>query len=431
MTDRSTDGPDSVDAPTVREQIRQARGKFVAMVGTYSLGAFNDNFFKQAAILLAVDAGMKDLRGTALVLFSLPFILLAAPAGWLADRFAKRHIVIATKLLELAAMICGAVGIWTGSWPLILTMVCLMGAQSALFSPALNGSIPELYPASYVVRANAHVKIAVTAAILLGVSAAGVLELDELGSLFGVPAGRAVVAGLALLVALIGVGGSFGVPHRPPANPRAEFPWTGPLDTLHQWRLVGRDRLLTITLLGDVFIWFIGSLQLLQVVVLGLEQFHFGKGWTAALSGSEMIGVAIGGVLAGRLARGRRWYRVLAPSLIALAALMLGVWGVGFLPEGTHLIALLVLLGAAGVPGGMVMISCEAFIQVRPAPERKGEVIAAANCAAFLGILLAGAVSIPLGWWFDPTTSFALLAGPTFAVAVALWWALRREDHRD
>ena len=59
------------------------------MVTTYSLGVFNDNFFKQAAMLLAVAAGKSELQGTAAILFSLPFILFSAPAGWLADKFIK------------------------------------------------------------------------------------------------------------------------------------------------------------------------------------------------------------------------------------------------------------------------------------------------------------------------------------------------------
>ena len=36
------------------EAIRRGRGKFACMAGAYTLGVFNDNFFKQAAMLLAV-----------------------------------------------------------------------------------------------------------------------------------------------------------------------------------------------------------------------------------------------------------------------------------------------------------------------------------------------------------------------------------------
>ncbi len=52
-------------------------------------------------------------------------------------------------------MLAGAAGIITAPGGSIFTMLALMGLQSTLFSPALNGSIPELYPAEYVTRANA------------------------------------------------------------------------------------------------------------------------------------------------------------------------------------------------------------------------------------------------------------------------------------
>ena len=46
-----------------REAIRQARGAFAGMAGAYTLGVFNDNFFKQAACLLALAAGVNWLQG--------------------------------------------------------------------------------------------------------------------------------------------------------------------------------------------------------------------------------------------------------------------------------------------------------------------------------------------------------------------------------
>ena len=67
--------------------IRKGRAKFIAMAVTYFLGVFNDNFFKQAALLLAIAAGLSKLQGDATLYFSLPFVLFSAYAGWLADRF--------------------------------------------------------------------------------------------------------------------------------------------------------------------------------------------------------------------------------------------------------------------------------------------------------------------------------------------------------
>ena len=55
---------------------------FPSMAGAYFLGVFNDNFYKQAVLMLAVAAGHNAMQGYALAVFTLPFVLLAAPAGW-------------------------------------------------------------------------------------------------------------------------------------------------------------------------------------------------------------------------------------------------------------------------------------------------------------------------------------------------------------
>jgi len=156
------------------QEVKAARGRFLAMAATYFLGVFNDNLFKQAALLLAVTAGLSGLQGTATALFSLPFILFSAYGGWLADKYSKRQVIIGVKFLELFAMVLGAYGIYTMNWTWILAMVFLMGLQSAFFGPALNGSIPELYPRWYVTKANALLKLVTTLAILLGMAFAGI-----------------------------------------------------------------------------------------------------------------------------------------------------------------------------------------------------------------------------------------------------------------
>ena len=59
-------------------------------------------------------------------------------------------------------MLIGAAGAITGNWLCILTMIFLIGAQATFFSPALYGSIPELYPVAYIPKANAILKLAIT-----------------------------------------------------------------------------------------------------------------------------------------------------------------------------------------------------------------------------------------------------------------------------
>lgn len=403
----------------LKARIRRARGLFAAMVAAYALGVFNDNYFKQVAVLKAqYTPGMAWLKGLALGMFALPYLLFSAYAGWLADRFAKRNIIIGTKIWELAAMLTGAVGVLTGSWVLILGMVFMMGFQSAVFGPALNGSIPELYPASHVTQANASVKVFTTAAILLGMVTAGYCVVIE-GSAFGRPLKHVIVASVAVTVSLVGVAASFGVPRRPAADPTARIPWAGPVDTIRQLIRIGKDPLLAKTVLSDVFVWSVGALQLIIIPGIGERQFGMDQAGSSNLMFAMLVGIAIGGMTAPRLARGARWYRVLVPSAIAIGLLSFAAPAVMLLPRDVSLWVMGLLLGLLGVAGGLFMIPCESFIQVRPPAERRGTVIAAANFGVFAGIVLAGVLSMCLDGILAPSTFLALTG--LVSVPFALW----------
>lgn len=403
----------------LRTLVRRARSQFSAMAGTYFLGVFNDSLYKQAVLLL-----VPALQGYVIVLFTLPFILLAAPAGFLADRFPKRNVVIASKVLELLAMLAGAAGIVLGNLPLIFLMTVVMATQSTIFSPALNGSIPELYPSAYVTRANALLKAATTAAILVGTAVAG-FALD-VGQGQGSLSGRWAVAASVVLVAVLGVLASLGVPRRPAGNPRVTFPWRGPLDTLAVLWEARRDPLLATILMADGFIWFVASLQLTLINILGRQQLGASPTVTSCLVVAELVGVAGGGLLAGRIAVGRRWHRVLVPAGAVLAAALLAVGLTPFLPAGAMVPAVAGLLAVAGAAGGVMLVPCESFFQVHARPEQRGQILAAANFAAFAGILLSGPAFQLLEFLVRPTTAFAV-SGLVVAVGVwAIGFLLRR-----
>jgi len=416
----------SAQDATLRQQIRQARGKFIAMATAYSLGVFNDSFFRNSVIMLAVAAAKPGFSGLVMLLFALPYLLVAAPAGWLADRFPKRRIVIGAKGLEVVAMACGAIGIWTNFWPLMLAMAFLMGMQSAFFSPSLNGSIPELYPASYVTAANAKLKVATTGAILLGIAvAAATLGLEEVA--FGdTSVGQVVVGVGVLVVALLGLAASFGVPRRKAADPNARFPWTGPVDTVFELLRIRKDRLLATTISCSVFMFSVGTALIIVIYELGEHQYGLTKPMTGGLVFVESCGVAVGGLLSSRLARGKRWYRVLSPCALGMGLAMLGVWGATLLPGSWQLPIIFPLLGIAGLFGGLMLVPCEAFIQVRPVPERKGAVIAAANFAVFTGIMLSGLAAEGLLHLLNlaPTTCFAPVGALALLMAGVLAVAL-------
>jgi acyl-[acyl-carrier-protein]-phospholipid O-acyltransferase/long-chain-fatty-acid--[acyl-carrier-protein] ligase len=409
----------------LKDRIRKARAKFAAMAGTYFMGVFNDNLFKQSAMLMAVAAGKSYLQGYATVIFTLPFIVLAAQAGWLADKFPKRSVVISAEVLELAAMIFGALGVIYGSWILMLIMLGVEGVQAAIFSPALNGSIPELYPAEYVLTANAIIRMISTAAILAGIAAAGFV-LDIKGFIGQIPLNRAVVSMLVIGVSVGGVLMSFGVARIGAAAPAVKFPWRGPIETLKVLYRTRFDSLLAIAIAANAFFWFIGALEVLVLNQLGISQFKFSNSLTSGLVVAEFVGIAAGGLLSIYFTKKIKWYRLLAPLAVILAVSMLSIAAAPYFYGQAKFIYLFAVLAVMGISGGMYAIPLEAFIQVRPAADCKGATIAAANFAAFSGVLLSG----PVLNFFNvlnimPANDFAVMGVTTLIVAIFLFVFLR------
>jgi MFS family permease len=381
-------------------------------------------------MLIAVGAGRTGIQGIAAMAFLLPFVLFAAPAGWAADRVAKRSGVVAAKATELLGAAVGAAGLVTGKLWLMVGMVGLMGLQSAFFSPALNGGIPELFARGEVTRVNAVFRLLVTVGILVGTASAGIV-LDFAGpSLFGAAFGRGALACAIVGFGVVGLAVSFGVPRRRAADPARPFPWAGPADTLRELRAACEDRLLGAIIGAAVFIWSLGALQLLLINPMGLSQFGLSKGHTGFLVAAQMLGIGLGGMLAARLAKGERWHRVLAPAAFAMALFLGAVSALPSLPAGWQVPLLYPLLGLVGAAGGLILIPCESFIQVRPAPERKGAVWASANFAVFLGMAVASGLSNLLNRLLLPTQSFGLLALSALLFGLAVGPILRREAGR-
>jgi len=424
------------DADLLMARVRRARGKFAAMAATYCLGVFNDNFFKQAACLIAIYIGRPELQGVAVVIFTLPWLLFAAPAGWMADRFPKRHVVIGAKMLELAAMICGGIGVITLNWTLVMIMMFLMALQSTIFSPALNGSIPELFPPSYVIRANSKLKMVIMLGNLVGIILAGVIlnlktPVPQL-PIDGLTLGRLTVGLGVIGISVIGVVVSFGVAGRPAADPSVRFPWSGPVNTVRELWAMRRDRLLATVVAADAFVWFVAVLQILIINQLGKARFGLDEQQTSFLLVPELVGVAIGGLLAGWLATGERWYRVLAPAMGLLAA-MTGLLAITpHLPTDAQLPWVVGGLFLAGLAGGVLLIPLESFFQIRPAPEKKGAVIAAANFAGFLGMMVSGVVDLLMqAIHLAPAYRFGVVGALALLVAVWLRKTLRKEAAGD
>ncbi len=235
-------------------------------------------------------------------------------------------------------------------------------------------SFPELYPPAYVVTANGIIAAAVNIAILLGIAGAGFV-LDIKGAVRDVPLGMFLAAAIGLSVAFITFVISFFVPRFPAASPKARFPWQGPWESVITLAQTSGDSLLANSIFAKAFFWFAASLQILVINPLGLTQFGLTKTMTSVLIVIELVGVGIGSLLAPLIAKGEKWYRVLAPSGVVMAIAMFAVTAVPYLPLFTHKTVVIAALAVLGIAGGVFSYSGNQFRsgQARPRNERQND----------------------------------------------------------
>jgi MFS family permease len=107
----------------------------------------------------------------------LPALLLALPAGALADSFDRRHLLIGTQVYLLVVGVILTVLTAAGQMPpsLLLTLTFALGVGQALTLPAWQALIPELVPRNDLPAASALGGISVNLARAIGPAVAGLL----------------------------------------------------------------------------------------------------------------------------------------------------------------------------------------------------------------------------------------------------------------
>ena len=369
--------------PEEKKQVLKARKNFAAIAASYFMGLFNDNFYKEAAVILAVSQGKTKLQAFAMGLFTICYIMFTAQSGWFADKYPKRNVIIAAKLVELIAMIAGAIGIWYMYWPLVLLMIGIMGAQSALFSPAMNGAIPELYPEWYVPKANAIVKVISTIGIFTGMIVAGPV-LDRAGTIMNIPASRFIVGLLVLIAGIIGLLTAFGAPKRKAGGTHEKFPLFGPINSIFEYLKTRKDPLLFMAINTNVVIWFIASLMTMLIVNLATGQLGLSSTVTVIMKVMFMAGISVGGFISNIITKKYSWEKVVVKAVTGVGVSLSLFFFFSYFPESIRLYTMYALIIIAGVSGGICLIPITSFIQIRPAADRKGQVIAASNFAIFI-----------------------------------------------
>src|SRR5262249_3871447 len=151
--------------------------RFAPLFWCQFFAAFNDNFLKNALVILIVfrlgEAGGAAWVTVAGAVFMLPFLLLSGLAGEIADRHDKAAVAAVLKLKEIAAAGVAVAGFILQSIPLLFFALFLFGVLAALFAPVKYGLLPERLSREELPAGNALVETATFLAILAGTIAGG------------------------------------------------------------------------------------------------------------------------------------------------------------------------------------------------------------------------------------------------------------------
>ncbi|CAK14280.1 MFS transporter [Pseudomonas entomophila] len=398
--------------------------RFLPFFITQSLGAFNDNLFKQSLILailykLSLEGDRSIWVNLCALLFILPFFLFSALAGQFGEKFAKDRLIRAIKLAEIVIMAIGATGFVTHHLELMLVALFAMGTHSALFGPVKYSILPQALREEELVGGNGLVEMGTFLAILAGTIGAGVLMSS---SQYAVLAAAGVVG-----TAVLGYLASRWIPRAAAAAPQMKLDWNIFKQSWLTLRLgLGQTPAVSRSIVGNSWFWFVGAIYLTQIPAYAKDWLHGDETVVTLVLTLFSVGIAIGSLLCERLS-GRKVEIGLVPfgSFGLTVFGLLWWWHSGDVPAGAVPHDWLALLGMSqawwimlsivglGIFGGFYIVPLYALIQARTPEDQRARVIAANNILNALFMVVSAIVTIVL-------LSVAKLSIPQLFLVVSL-----------
>ena len=407
--------------------------RFLPLFSTQFLGAFNDSLFKQAVVLFVTyqlfSDPAKELQFSAIAqgLFILPFFLLSALSGQLADDHDKARLIRIIKLAEIGIMAVGGAGLLLSNIPLMLAAVFAMGVHSTFFGPIKYAILPQHLHKDEVLGGTGLVEAGTYIAILLGTILAGVLA----------PA-PVLAAAATVGFALCGFLAGREVPPAPPAADRIPFDRhiirasvALVSATMHVPRLF-------LAILSISFFWTIGAVLIIIFPPLVKNVLGGNEQVASLFIGIFSVGIAIGSVLINRLLKSQVSARFAPASVIAMGLFVLLLhfvslaWGKHG-PELTTLgnfvshpmagLIILALLGVA-VTGGMFVVPLYAFLTTTVPKTETARTVAANNIVNSGAMVVGSGLAIALNLAGVGPANQLLLVAAMCLISAWLGWKL-------
>jgi hypothetical protein len=298
--------------------LRQRR--FLPLFATQLFNAFNDNLYKNAMVLFVVygvynsEKAEAQFSAIASGLFILPFFLLSALSGLLADMRDKARIIRWIKLAEIGIMTCGGAGLllgWSGhlvttlAIPLMLLALLAMGVHSTFFGPIKYAILPQHLHKDEVLSGTGLVEAGTYLAILFGTILAGWISVEW------------AAAGV-VVTAVLGYFTSRSVPPAPPIEKGQPLDWHVVRSSIALVRNTMHDAEVFYAILAISFFWTIGAVLFIQFPPLAKNVLLANKEVASLFLVVFSIGVAIGSVAVNALLKGEVSARYAPASVLGM-----------------------------------------------------------------------------------------------------------------
>jgi len=433
--------------------------RFLPLFVTQLLGAFNDNLFKNAMVLFVVYGVFNDeasetlFSAVATAVFILPFFLLSALAGQLADTRDKALIIRIVKFCEILIMFVGGAGLvlaWLGfavhvlAIPLMMLALFAMGIHSTFFGPIKYAILPQHLKSEEVLAGTGLVEAGTYIAILAGTILAGVIAVEW--AAIGV-----------VLVAALGYWTGSKVPPAPPEHEEAGIDWHIIRSSANLVRGTMHIPRLYLAILSISFFWTIGAVLFIQFPPLAKNILHADKSVASLFLAVFSIGIAIGSVAVNQLLKGKVSARYSPASVLAMALFVVAFyfvcrsWGAapemhvydiaasavrtlganpppmlydigGFLNHKGVAPLLLSLLGIA-ISGGMFVVPLYAFLTTTVPKDQTARTVAANNIVNSGAMVAGSLLAIGLGFAGVGTVDQLLMSAAMCLVSA--WLAVK------
>lgn len=291
--------------------------KFYTLFIVQFLGAFNDNLFKNALVLLITYKGVRlfGMDSATLVAFSagifiLPFFLFSSYSGVLADRYQKVQIAKLVKMAEVIIMILALFGFLLEWFSLLLLCLFLMGVHSTFFGPIKYSLIPHYVDENNLMKANVWVSTGTFVAILFGTILGGTLaSLDSIWFL--------VIA--LFFVALLGLKASFQLE---PVEVQdrdlglGESHWSLTKKVL---KLTMKERDIFSFIMGISWFWLLGSAVLTLIPMLAKVIFSAKEEVATLFLSVFVLGMGVGPFVLEKISKGKVLIWFIPVSLLSIS----------------------------------------------------------------------------------------------------------------